>query len=166
MRQKIKKFDVVYIIVVLVFAIGGLCLPKSGQLALLDVAFDNILLWGLAVYLFLKVKKLGNGIRKNLYVYIICAVLGIFGIFSTRNLIMDVILGPKVIELHHVNKSQLQGIKGIAFLHYYLQGNDSEGKKYKIEISADEYMRVGTSQTVVITYYENTKRLYKFGGIE
>lgn len=163
MIRKLKKFDWIYIAVGTAFVICGLFLPKSGRMALLDVAFDVMLVWGIVIYLLLKVRKADSSIRKKMYIYIICGFLGVFAIFHTTNIARDVVSGPHTISLGRVTVSQIQGIRGIAFLHYYLNGEDSAGNRYRIEISADEYKQLKTKNVAVVTYYEHTKRLYSLG---
>ncbi len=164
MRQKIKKFDLVFVFLGVAFVVCALFLPKSGKFALLDVAADCIILLGIAIYLFLKIRKLNGGIKKNLYVFVVSLLFALFGLLSTKSMVMDAISGPKEIELHNVHLSKLQGIKGIITLNYYLQGSDSEGKDYEIEISSDVYYHWRKTETIDITYYKNTKRLYELGG--
>ena len=162
--KKLKKFDLVYIIVGVAFLIGGLFLPKSGRFALLDVAVDNLIIGGIVVYIFIKVRKFSGGIKQNLYIYAICLFLALFSLWKTKDLAMDLISGPKVITLYNVNLSKLQGTKGLVSLHYYLNGSDLEGNDYRIEISGWDYTNISKPDTLIITYYENTDRLYEMGG--
>lgn len=162
--MKFKKFDGVYIAVGVVVLLIGLFLPKSGHMALLDVAFDDILIWAIVVYFAIKVRKFTGGIKENWYLYIMCLGLGVFVVFTTTGLIRDFITGPQVIKLENVKLSKLQGAKGLASMHYYLEGTDIGKNEYKIEISGDEYSNLGTVSTIVVTYYENTNRLYEIGG--
>lgn len=76
---------------------------------------------------------------------------------------MDLITGPKVVTLYNSSLSKLQGTKGLSSLHYYLNGQDSEGNNYKIEISGRDYTRIGRQDSITVTYYENTDRLYDIG---
>lgn len=161
--KKQKKFDLVYIIIGVAFAIGGLFLPKSGRFALLDVAANNLIVWGIFIYMFLKVRKFSGGIKKNLYIYAVCLFLAVFSLLSTKSLVMDLISGPKVITLNNVNLSKRQGAKGLVSLHYYLNGSDLEGNNHTIEISDRDYTNINRTDTLVITYYENTDRLYDIG---
>lgn len=161
--KKLKKFDLVYIIIGVAFLIGGLFLPKSGRFALLDVAVNNLIIWGIFIYIFIKVRKFSGGIKKNLYLYVVCLFLALFSLWSTKDLAMDLISGPKVITLHDVNLSKRQGTKGLVSLHYYLNGSDSKGNNHRIEISGWDYTNINKMDTIVITYYENTNRLYDVG---
>lgn len=162
----LKKFDIIYITIGVAFVIIGLFLPKSGKLALVDVACDSVLLWGIVIYLFLKIKKLSGGLRKNYSLYIVCLGVCIFSGFITKDLVMDLIEGPQRIELYKSEITKLQGVKGMASLHYYLEGEDVEGNSYKLEISADDYANIDASGPVIVNYYKNTERLYDVGGIE
>ena len=161
--KKIKKFDLVFIIIGAAFAIMSLFLPKSGRFALLDVTVDNLIIWGILIYMFLKVRKFSGGIKNNLYLYAVCLFLALFCLWMTKDLAMDLIAGPKVITLYNVKLSKLQGTKGLASLHYYINGSDLEGNDYKIEISGSDYTNINKTDTLVITYYENTDKLYEVG---
>lgn len=161
--MKIKKFDGIYISIAVLIVIAGLFLPKSGHLALLDVAFDTILFWAVTIYIVIKVRKIRGRIKENWYIYLLCLLFMVFSLWMTKNVVVDVIKGPQVIELQNIHVSKLQGTKGLSSLHYYMNGEDAEGKAYKIEISGQQYSSMSTRKTAVITYYENTKRFYGFG---
>jgi hypothetical protein len=163
--KKLKKFDWVYTSVGVALSIVALFLPKSGRFALLDVAVDNLIIWGIVVYVFLKVRKLSGGIKQNLFVYVVWLFLVLFSLCTTKNFVMDIISGPKAITLYNVNLSMLQGTKGLISLHYYLNGSDSEGKHHRIEISSWDYNNFNRPDSFTITYYENTDRLYEMGGV-
>jgi hypothetical protein len=162
--NKVKAFDLLYISIVIVFILCALFMPKTGKLALLDVAFNSFILWSIALYLFLKVRKLGGGIRKNLYVYAVCLILFLMGAWNAKNLALDLFSGPQEIVLYNVKVSKRQGSKGITSLHYYLDGEDEDGNRLRIEISGDDYTKIGETDNVLLTYYKNAKRLYKLGG--
>lgn len=157
--MKFKKFDFIYIIAAVIFAITGFLLPKSGRFALVDVAFDNLLIWGIIVYIVLKIRKLDGGVKKNLYVYAVCLCLGLFAMWITKDLVADLIIGPQTVELHDFEKSTRQGGKGLASQHYYLEGNDAEENEYKLEMSGEEYDNMPDENSIVVSYYKNTKRL-------
>lgn len=163
--KKIKTFDWVYISALLVIVIAGVFMPKTGKLAMVDVAIDGIILWGIFVYLVLKIKKLKGGIRKNIYLYVVSLVLFLFSLWNTKNLVLDLVSGPKQIQLHDIVIENRQSYRGLIGLHYYLRGTDENGDRHIIEISGSDYnfMKGNTVDTMVLTYYENTDRLYELG---
>lgn len=146
--------------------VSGLFLPKLGKFALVDVAFDNTVVRVLAIYIFLKVRKLDDGIKKNVYGYIVCGILIVVSVWFTKNLVSDIMSGPEQILLYNIEVTKNQGSKGVISLHYYLEGVDSQGTRYKIEISSDDYSKMASSDTLVIKHYKNTRRLYDFEGRE
>ncbi len=164
--KKIKKLDWVYISAFLVFVISGVFMPKTGNLALVDIAIDGIILWGISVYLILKIKKFKIGLRKNIFLYLVCLVFCLFSLWNTKNFVLDLVLGPQQIKLYDIGIEKRQNYKGIIGLHYYLKGTDENGNKHTIEISGDDYnyIKVNTTDTIVFTSYINTERLYKLGG--
>lgn len=164
--KKIKTFDWIYILVLLVVVISGVFIPKAGKLALLDVAIDGIILWGIFIYLIMKVKKLKGGLRKNIYLYGICLVLGLFSLWNTNNFVMDLFLGPQQIKLYDIDLESRKSYKGIIGLHYYIRGIDEYGDRKIIQISVNDYnyIKRNTTDTIVFTYYKNTNRLYELGG--
>lgn len=163
--KKIKTFDLVYISSLLVIVIAGVFMPKTGKLAMVDVAIDGIILWGIFVYLVLKIKKLKGGLRKNIYLYVVSLVLFLFSLWNTKNLVFDLVSGPKQIQLHDIGIENRQSYRGLIGLHYYLRGTDENGDRHIIEISGSDYnfMKGNTVDTMVLTYYENTDRLYELG---
>lgn len=163
--KKVKTFDLVYISALLVIVIAGVFMPKTGKLAMVDVAIDGIILWGIFVYLVLKIKKLKGCIRKNIYLYVVSLVLVLFSLWNTKNLVFDLVLGPQEIKLYNIGIENRQSYIGIIGLHYYLRGTDENGDRHIIEISGSDYnfMKGNTVDTMVLTYYENTDRLYELG---
>lgn len=164
--KKIKAFDWIYVSAFLVFVISGVFMPKTGKLALVDVAIDGIILWGISVYLILKIKKFKIGLRKNIFLYLVCLVFFLFSLWNTKNFVVDLVLGPQQTQLYDIGIEKRQSAKGIIGLHYYLKGTDENGDRHTIEISGSDYnrMKVNTSDSIVFTYYKNTNRLYKLGG--
>ncbi len=164
--KKIKTFDWVYIVTFLVFVISGVFMPKTGKLAMVDVAIDGIILWGIFVYLILKIKKLKGGIRKNIYLYLVSLVLALFSLWNTKNFVIDLVLGPQEIKLYDIDIEKRQSYRGIIGLHYYIRGIDENGDRHIIEISGNDYnfIKGNTVDTMVLTCYENTDRLYELGG--
>ena len=164
--KKIEIFDWIYVSAFLVFVISGVFMPKAGKLALVDVAIDSINLCGISVYLILKIKKFKIGLRKNIFLYLVCLVFGLSSLWNTKNFVLDLVLGPQKIQLYDIGIEKRQSAKGIIGLHYYLKGTDENGDRHTIEISGSDYnrMKVNTSDSIVFTYYKNTNRLYKLGG--
>lgn len=116
------------------------------------------------LYLGLKLHKGNGGAKQKLLGIIVLLVLLAFGIWSTKNLALDLATGPQEIELHDVEVSKRQGTAGLASLHYYLEGNDAEGNPYRMDISEEDYTNLGATEQLTVSYYENTKRLYALGG--
>ncbi|MBE6052872.1 MAG: hypothetical protein E7212_03005 [Clostridium sartagoforme] len=164
--KKVKTFDWVYISALLVIVIAGVFMPKTGKLAMVDVAIDGIILWGIFIYLILKIKKNKGGLKKNIYLYLVSLVLGFFSLLNTKNFVFDLVLGPQEIKLYDISIENRQSFRGIIGLHYYIRGTDENGDRHIIEISGSDYnfMRGNTVDTMVLTYYENTDRLYELGG--
>ena len=174
-NKKLKIFDILYIVGVVVFVLLSLFMPKAGELALLHVTFNNFTLWGILIYLVVKVRKFNGGWRKNFYVYLICLFLGIFSIWSTKDLVMDLVSGVQEVELYNVKVSEIQGPKGLILHHYYVDGNDAVGNRYRIEISGNDYEKLNSrynyrnlnsKDSVVLTIYKYTEKLYQIGGIQ
>lgn len=164
--KKIEIFDWIYVSAFLVFVISGVFMPKAGKLALVDVAIDSINLCGISVYLILKIKKFKIGLRKNIFLYLVCLVFCLSSLWNTKNFVLDLVLGPQKTQLYNIGIEKRQSAKGIIGLHYYLKGTDENGDRHTIEISGSDYnrMKVNTSDSIVFTYYKNTNRLYKLGG--
>lgn len=165
MLKKVKKYDLIFWVIALILAVGSVFIPKTGKTALIDSFVKLLFLWCIVIYVWIKVLKIKQDIKKVIIVYIICSAVTIFGIWESKNLITDFITGPKEITLYDATVMQYTGNKGFISLHYYLSGYDSEGNRYMIQISSDDYDIIATGkQQITITYYENIKRLYKLGG--
>lgn len=163
--MNIKKYDGIIIIVGIIMIFLALFMPKSGNLALFDVAMDTIICWGIVLLIAIGLKE--NRGKKKKVIAIIVGVLFLgFSLWTTKNIVMDFFLGPKKVTLYHTKMSESKGRRGIISQHYYIEGYDSIGNKYKLEVSADEYWNTNLTNEVVVLYYENTKRLYAFGGLD
>ncbi len=160
--ERIKKFDIVYILIYFAFFLCSLFLPKTGKLALLDVAMDTINFLGVVVYLFLKSRKFKGVSRRRIYAYVVFLFLCLFCTWSIWGLAVDLVSGPKVVELHNLELSSRRPNKIYISPRYYVKGVDADGNSYSIEISKSDCTHIATLQSVTIKYYENTTRLYEF----
>lgn len=159
--KKIKKFDIIYILIYGAFLVCSLFIPKTGRLALLDVAMDTINLLGVVVYLLLKIRK-SKGVSGNkIYTYVVFLFLGLLCIWSVKNFAIDLVSEPKVVELHNLELSSSRATKVYILSHYYVKGIDPDGDSHRIEISKSDCTYISAVESVTIKYYENTNRLYE-----
>ena len=91
-------------------------------------------------------------------------MLIVFSVWFTKDLVLDLLTGTEQVQLHNVDVTKLHGSMGLTSLHYYLEGVDAQGERYKIEINSSDYSKVSASDTLTIRYYRHTRRLYDFGG--
>ena len=166
MLKKIKSYDVVFIVLAAILAVGGLFIPKTGKTALLDSLSEVLFIWCIVVYVWVKTLKIKKNDGKPAIMYVVCVAAVLFSIWLSKDFVMDLVSGPKVTTLSGITVTKHNGSNGIFSLHYYLNGYDPEGNKHMIEISADDYEKISSRREITITYYEHIRRLYKLGGEE
>ena len=156
--KKIKKVEIILLILVLIVIAAGLLLPKTGELVLLDELCNISVLWIVCIYLVVKVvrnKAAGKALGAGLV--IVCFALALW--FS-KDLVLDLSAGSQTIELRDIQISESQGHAGIFSHHYYLTGFHNN-ETLRFEISAKEYSQLKPGETVTAEVYKHTGRIVK-----
>ena len=162
-KNKFFTKDVVICIIILVVLLGGkFLLPKSGDLVLLDEVFDVfivVIILGYIIYKSIYAIKNKPNSKKGFIIFIIILCLGV-AVFFSKNLILDVINEPSEIRLYDYKVTKRASGRILDF-QYYVDGEDSNGNRYMMEISSDDANKISrkNSDYVYVKYYKNTERV-------
>ena len=158
MKKNIKKYG--YLILLLLLLVSFV-IPKTGPYALVNVFCHNMVLF-FGSYFILRDYRSKKGNTQVFYVILICFVCA--NLLVNKNLVLDVIQGPKTIVLHDVSYGVRHSPLKTIGTKYTIVGTDASGKNVHIRIQGNDYnkRKDNVSKTETLTYYEHTKRLYKF----
>ncbi len=162
-KKKLFTKDVVICLAIIVIILGGkFLLPKSGELVLLDELFDVlfiVVIFGYVIYKSILTIKRKTNSRNIFAIFIIIICLSI-SIFFSINLILDIINGSSEIQLYNCKVIKRASGRILDF-QYYIDGEDSNGNRYRMEISSDDANKIAnnTSDHFYIKYYKNTERV-------
>ena len=149
--RKIKKYEIIFCILVLAVIAAGLLLPKTGKLVLLDELCNAAVIWIACIYVI--VRALSSRTALIAFVF-----------WFSKDIVLDLAAGPQTAALTDVQVSETQVHTGIFSHHYYLTGSDHNGETVRAEITREEYnkyKRLPQGGTVTIDYYEHTRRVVK-----
>lgn len=161
MMRKLKSMDVLFWVVIIFIAILGVFLPKSGEWVMADEFVNILFVWGVCVAIIVWIKRMGKAkdfAQKAWRIGAIIVGLCISLFFGGRFLI-DMVKGTQYITLYDVEVSKYQGRYGVFSSHYYIQGNDVNGKRQRFEISADDYSELLGEHDVTVEYYRYSDRV-------
>lgn len=168
MSTKEKKHELLLTIfwcAAVILLIVKILLPETGILGMVNVGSTAILFFGIGGNCIWSIfcnkkKKKSTFILKTLIIPILALSIG--GYIS-KNLVLDLISGPKIVNLVSVTTEESFGIFGTISFHHYLCGRDEENwTKYRFDISADEYYELEGEQQVTVLCYPRTERILKF----
>ena len=162
-RTRIKTYEVILCVIVLVIIAAGLMMPKTGQLVLADEFCDAAARWIVCICVIVRILRNRTSVSASMKAYraAVMAVCVVIGICFSKNLCMDLAAGLQSVTLSDIQVSTSQGHTGIFSHHYYLTGSDRGGERIRVEISGQDYERLETAGSVLIEYYPNTKRVVK-----
>ena len=164
--RKIKKYEIIFCILVLAVIAAGLLLPKTGKLVLLDELCNAAVIWIACIYVIVKVLRSRTALARSgkaarAAAVIICIA---FVFWFSKDIVLDLAAGSQTAALTDVQVSETQAHTGIFSHHYYLTGSDHNGETVRTEITREEYnkyKRLPQGGTVTIDYYEHTRRVVK-----
>ena len=122
-----------------------------------------------SIGLIILIIKLRKENRKNIILFLLITIfiilLGVNAIKELVTISKDIISGAHVIELKNciITSDKNYGYKHSYFTDYYLEGIDSNGKKYKLQT---DYYTIPNNSTVEVKYFENTQIVKEINIIE
>lgn len=161
---KEKLFYIVTLFVIGVCLISGIFIPETGRFVLLKEFFDVLLMFCVALALgkalpaIYKSKKYLTAVL----VTIVCTILCSVTILKSIDTLKDIVSGAETVTLYNCSVEQRTSLKGIWGQHYYLNGIDFDGTKYRFEISGNNYNFLRETDEVTVTCYKNTERIVEF----
>ncbi len=165
MKKFVLKYkETIFYGICVLLIILKLFAPKSGEYVLLSELLETLLLCMIAVGLaYVGVQKFGTSDkRKKISKYCAIVLCVLLCILVAKNLTLDVISGPKEIQLTEITVGKSRYTKSFIGFHYYLYGNNKMGQNMRLEISGDDYTKLQNEDTIFVTYYENTNRVVEY----
>ncbi len=164
MKRKIQTYEVILCIFAIVVVASGLLMPKAGPLVMIDEICDVLAIWIICIYVTARIIKSRRQFSASVKAVriLVIAVCVVISVLFAGNPAIDLVSGTKTDKLTDIQVSKSQAHTGIFSLHYYLTGTDSEGKRIRLEISGDDYIRLSGSSSVVVEYYRHTGRIAEF----
>lgn len=151
-------FEKILFTVGAVGAAATLLLPASGSLVLLRELVGVIPVLSFGIW-FLKVTGMvcKHADRKNIFLIAGMAVLLlVYSGVKIGQTAVDLAQGSRTMVLYHCDVETGIGTKGIFSLSYKLKGEDSAGKRYRLQISGSDLQALEGRDTVTVEYYVNT----------
>lgn len=164
MKRKIRTYEIILCIFVIVVIVAGLLMPKTGALVLADEFCNVLVIWIACIYVIVKImqsREKFSGSMKAVRLFIIAVCVALSVLF-TKDVALDLVSGPETAHLTDIQVSKTQAHTGIFSLHYYLTGTDGQGERIRLEISGDDYTRLSGSSSVTVEYYRHTGRIVKY----
>jgi len=160
--KKLIIFDVFCSILVLMGLLGGILLPVTGELVLLDELCAGIMLLGSGLWCVKFVISMSKSGKDFLWSSLLVALFLIVSVVISKDAIHDIIDGRKAVNLYDCYVEKQETSKGITSLDYYLIGETKAGESYRFEISGSDYQRLESVSEVTVTGYLNSERIISY----
>ena len=162
--KKVAIFDGVCVVIILAGIIGGLLLPVTGKLVLVDELCGGIAVLGTGLWLCkIAVNAWRAGNKKNGMLFsALTALLIAVSIVMAKDAVLDLMQGSTTVTLSDCSVEKRGASRGIISLDYYLTGTDEQGNTYTFEISGEDYMRLENKPSVTVEGYVNTGRVITY----
>ena len=159
--RKIKKYEIRLAVLALIVIVMNFVIPKTGSLVLLDE------LCGVAIFVIIGIwavcRLADKGKKEETIGKVICILIAAISLITAvwlgSKIIRDLSAGPETVILTDLQVNHYQGHSGIFSSHYYMIGTDSQGEKFRAEISGRDYTELSGEDRVTITYYRYTDRI-------
>lgn len=164
MNRKLEIYEIVCCVFLVIAIIAGLIMPKTGPFVLADEICDMAVIWIVCIVIIARTVCYSNEssfMGKAVRGVVIFPLLA-FGIWLTRDVVLDVVSGPETAEFSDLQVSQTQANTGIFSQHYYLEATDDEGERFRFEISGKVDSEIQGRDTIRIEYYRHTERIVRF----
>lgn len=161
--RKIKKYEIRLAVLALIVIVMNFVIPKTGSLVLLDE------LCGVAIFVIIGIwavcRLADKGKKEETIGKVICILIAAISLITAvwlgSKIIRDLSAGPETVRLTDLQVNHYQGHSGIFSSHYYMIGTDSQGEKFRAEISGRDYSGLSGKESVTVEYYRNTNRIRK-----
>ena len=161
--RKIKKYEIRLVVLALIVIVMNFIIPKTGPLVLLDE------LCGAAIFILIGIwavcRLADKGKKEETIGKVICILIAVISLAGAvwlgSKIICDLAAGPEIIRLTDLKVNHYQGHSGVFSSHYYMIGTDSQGEKFRAEISGKDYMELSGDNSVTVMYYRHTDRILK-----
>lgn len=164
MNRKIKIYEMVCCVFVVIAIIAGLIMPKTGRFVLADEICDMAVIWIVCIVIIARTVRYSS--ESSFMGKAVCGVVAFlllaFGIWLTRDVALDIVSGPETGEFSDLQVSRTQAHTGIFSQHDYLEAADAEGERYRFEISGKDGSEIQGRDTIRMEYYRHTERIVRF----
>lgn len=161
--RKIKKYKIRLGVLALIVIVMNFIIPKTGSLVLLDELCGVIIFILIGIWAVCRLADKGK--KEETIGKVICILIAVISLAGAvwlgSKIIRDLAAGPEIIRLTDLKVNHYQGHSGVFSSHYYMIGTDSQGEKFRAEISSRDYTGLYGKESVTIEYYRNTNRIRK-----
>lgn len=141
--------------------IFGLILPKEGIAPLYSSALLSLSMIVISVIIINKIEKLlrFKDISTVITGLLLSLILGLVGLWNAKDVVQDIIEGPKLLTLHDADVIRKNHTDLIMGQHYYVEGYDEEDDKHSIEIPKKYAESLAINNRVTVMCYINSNKL-------
>ncbi|HIR93642.1 MAG TPA: hypothetical protein IAB98_09520, partial [Candidatus Egerieimonas intestinavium] len=108
--SKVHSSDMIICVAFLALVVTGIILPKTGPLVLMDEACDLLLIWGVCIFVSVRLIRLNKDDLTSAKTWrgIVIAACAAACIWFTKDIVLDVAEGPRRMTLENTEVSRMQ----------------------------------------------------------
>ncbi len=160
-----KKFIKTLIMIAGVACVIMLLIPQVGPWVMVEELMGTLMMLCVVIGccgLLITEKEKRRNLKGILWTGLVLIFFGWCVTSNIKDIVLDMVSGTETVVLYNCQAAKQSSYKGIVGLHYYLNGENMEGEKYRLEISGNACEELEGRSTVTVTCYKHVGRVVSY----